>query len=224
MISAFFKALGDLGNPRIKSVLLQTTGLTIVTAIILWSAINWLLFNTEIVGNLPWVGGLVEQLIDVFGTIAAIYLVILLLPAFLGLYASFYIEAICRAVEQKHYPSLPEPRNQNILEATGIGLKFGIYLVLLNLAMLTLLILGPLYFFAAWAVNGFLIGREYIEMVAFRRMSVPEVREFRLVRRGPIYRTGLVLALIATIPIVNLLLPFFGTAMMLHEYERLRPK
>ncbi|MBO6783153.1 MAG: EI24 domain-containing protein [Alphaproteobacteria bacterium] len=224
MISAFFKALGDLGSPRFRSVLWQTVFLSLVTAILLWTVISWLLFSTEVVGDLPWVGGAVEVFADVFGSVAAFALMILLLPAFLGLYASFYIETICRAVEARHYSALPPPREQGITEAIWVGIKFGLLLIALNLLLLPLLLLGPLYFIAAWGVNGYLLGREYLEMVGFRRMSPAELREFRLRHRSTVYFAGLVFAFIATVPILNLLLPLFGTAMMLHVYERQRTR
>ena len=223
MISAFFKALGDLGSPRFQSVLWQSFFLSLGTAIVLWAGMSWLLFNTELIGELPWIGGALETFVDIFGVVAAFVLMILLLPAFLGIYASLYIETICRAVEARHYPDIAPPRNQGITEAIWVGVKFGILLIVLNLLMLPLLFFGPAYFLIGWAVNGYLLGREYLEMVGFRRMSPEELRAFRLEKRGSVYIAGLVLALIATIPIINLLLPLFGTSMMLHVFERLRP-
>jgi len=223
MISAFFKALGDLGSPRFRAVLWQTVGLSLGTAVILWAGISWLLFNTQFIGNIPWIGSGLDTFADIFGSIAAFLLMILLLPAFLGLYASFFIETICRAVEARHYTQLAPPREQGIGEAIWVGVKFGILLIVLNLLLLVFLIFPPVYFIVGWAVNGYLLGREYLEMVGFRRMTPAELREFRLKHRGSIYFAGLVFALIASVPVLNLLLPLFGTAMILHVFERLRP-
>lgn len=224
MISAFFKALSDLGSPRFRSVLWISFFLSLGTAILLWGGVSWLLFSTQFIGNLPWVGSALDTFADIFGTIAAFALMIILLPAFLGLYASLFIETICRAVEARHYPEIAPPREQGISEAIWVGIKFGILLIVLNLLILPLLFLGPVYFIAGWALNGYLLGREYLEMVGFRRMSPKELRDFRLKHRGTVYLAGLVFALVATIPIVNLLLPLFGTSMMLHIFERKRPK
>ena len=66
--------------------------------------------------------------------------------------------------------------------------------------------------------QGFLYGDSLFETI-----RVNHGRAFRLEKRGSVYIAGLVLALIATIPIINLLLPLFGTSMMLHVFERLRP-
>jgi CysZ protein len=222
MISAFFKALGDLGDPRMRSILWQTIGLSLITAMLLWSGLSWLLSSTELIGDVPFVGGWIETAVDWLGSIAVFALVVLLMPAFLGLYASFYIEAICRAVESRHYTHLQPPRNQSIMEAIIVGVKFGILLILFNVLLLVFIFFPPIYVVAGWAVNGHLLGREYLEMVGFRRMDPPHLREYRLRKRSPIFMSGLMLAVVASIPVVNLILPLFGTAMMLHVFEATR--
>lgn len=222
MISAFFKAFGDLGDPRMRSILWQTIGLSIITAMLLWSGLSWLLSSTELIGDVPIVGGWLETAVDWLGSVAVFVLVVLLMPAFLGLYASFYIEAICRAVEARHYPHLQPPRNQSIMEAIIIGLKFGVLLIAFNLLLLVFIFFPPIYVVAGWAVNGHLLGREYLEMVGFRRMDPRHLRDYRLKKRSPIFMSGLMLAVVASIPVVNLILPLFGTAMMLHVFEATR--
>jgi len=224
MISAFFKALGDLSDPRIRSVLWQSIGLSIITAMLLWGGLSWLLSSTELIGNVPFVGGWLETAVDWLGSIAVFVLVILLLPAFLGLYASFYIETICRAVEDRHYPHLAPPRNQSIMEAVIVGLKFGALLIVFNLFLLLFIFFPPVYFVLGWAVNGHLLGREYLEMVGFRRMDPKHLLEYRLKKRSPIFMSGLMLAVIASVPVVNLLLPLVGTSMMLHVFEATRDR
>ncbi|MEP4887109.1 MAG: EI24 domain-containing protein [Alphaproteobacteria bacterium] len=222
MISAFFKALGDFSDPRMRAVLWQSIGLSIITAMLLWGGLSWLLSSTQLIGNVPFVGGWLETAVDWLGSIAVFVLVILLLPAFLGIYASLYIETICRAVEARHYPHLAPPRNQSIVEAVTIGLKFGGLLIVFNLLLLVLIFFPPIYFIAGWAVNGHLLGREYLEMVGFRRMDPTQLRDYRLRKRTPIFMSGLMLAVVVSIPVVNLILPLFGTAMMLHVFEATR--
>jgi CysZ protein len=224
MISAFFKAIDDLSDPRLRAYLWQTVLLSLATAVGLWMGLTWLLFNTELIGELPWVGGIIETAIDYLGVVAAFVLMLILLPAFMGLFASFYIEAICRAVEERHYPDIAPPREQTIVEGVKIGAKFGILLIALNILLLLFIFIPPVYFIAGWAINGFLLGREYLEMVGFRRMDQNELVAFRKSKSGTIYLAGLAIAVVATIPVVNLLLPFFGTSMMLHVFERIRPR
>jgi CysZ protein len=224
MISVFLKAFDDLRNPRLRAYLCQTALLSLTTGILLWAGLSWTLFNTEMIGELPWVGGIIEMAADYLGVAVAFVLMIVLLPSFMGLYASFYIEAICRVLETHHYPEIAPSRKQTILEGVKIGVRFAILLIILNTLLLFLLFFPPVYFIAGWAINGFLLGREYLEMIGFRRMNKDELAAYRASKNGTIYITGLVLALVATIPLVNLLLPLFGTSMMLHSFERTRPK
>lgn len=224
MIHAFFKSIGDLSDTRMRNYLWQTVLLGLATAITLWMGLTWLLFNTELIGELPWVGGVIETAADYLGMIAAFVLMLILLPAFMGLYASFYIEAICRAVEARHYPDIVPPREQTIAEAIKIGTKFGVLLIVLNILLLLFIFIPPIYFIAGWAINALLLGREYLEMVGFRRMGPSELVAFRKSKSGTIYLTGLIIAAVATIPLVNLLLPFLGTSMMLHVFEHTRPQ
>lgn len=219
MIAAFFKAWDDVWRPRMRSVLWKCVGLSLLTAIAVMMGVYWLVAGTELVGSLPWVGGVVETLVDVLGWFAAFALMILLLPAFLGMYAGFYIETICRAVEERHYPHLPAPREQSIPEAVGTGAKFLVILVFVNLVMLPFALFFPPI---GWIVNGYLLGREYMEMVGFRRHEPKEVEALRARYRGRIFLAGFILALIATVPVLNLLLPLVGLAFMLHVHEILQ--
>jgi CysZ protein len=72
--------------------------------------------------------------------------------------------------------------------------------------------------------NGWLLGREYFELVALRHV---ERREATLLRRrfGPsIMLAGTLLALLSMIPLLNLVAPLFGTALMVHLFRHLRTR
>jgi len=217
MIVAFFKTLGQLPSPPFQRVLWLSIASSLATAIVLWFAIEGVLNHTRFFESV-WL----EAPLDVLGGLAAIVLLVLLLPAFIGLIASFMLETICRAVEARHYPHLPEARSQSIMEAIWIGLRFAAVLVLLNLLVLPLIFIPPLYFVVGWALNGYLLGREYFELVACRRLSPADTSALQRRQRFAIWLAGLIIAVIATIPLVNLLLPLFGTAFMLHTFERVR--
>lgn len=217
MFDALFKTLGQLPTPPFQRVLWLSVAGSLATAVVLWFAIKIVLDNTHFVG-LGWL----EWIVDILGSLAAVVLLVLLLPAFIGLVASFMLEWICRAVETRHYPHLPEARSQSIMEAVVIGLRFGIILIVLNILVLPLIFFPPVYFVVGWALNGYLLGREYFELVACRRLDHAEIRATRRAHGLTTWLAGLIIALVASIPIVNLILPLFGTAFMLHTFERLR--
>jgi uncharacterized protein involved in cysteine biosynthesis len=217
MFDAFFKTLGQLPTAPFQRVLWLSIAGSLATAIALWFALNTTLNHTDFVG-LAWL----DWIADILGSLAAVVLLILLLPAFVGLIASFMLESICRAVEARHYPHLPDARAQSIMEAVIIGLRFAAILIVLNILLLPLSFFPPLYFVVGWILNGYLLGREFFELVACRRLAPAEIRTMRRKHRLSAMAAGLVIAVVSVIPIVNLILPLFGTAFMLHTFQRVR--
>jgi uncharacterized protein involved in cysteine biosynthesis len=73
-----------------------------------------------------------------------------------------------------------------------------------------------------FTLNGYLLGREYFELVAQRRMTAVEAKALRRTRRARVFLAGVVVAFLLTIPLVNLITPIIATAFMLHIYEGMR--
>ncbi|HIC29274.1 MAG TPA: hypothetical protein EYO85_07535 [Rhodospirillales bacterium] len=92
-------------------------------------------------------------------------------------------------------------------------------LIVLNLFLLVFLLIPPLFPFVFYTVNGYLLGREYFELVALRRIGPEEARRLRKAHRGKLFLTGVIMALLLTLPVVNLLAPVVITAAMVHLFE-----
>jgi len=75
-----------------------------------------------------------------------------------------------------------------------------------------------------FAVSGYLLSREYFEVVALRRMPRLEAADFRRRHRMPLWTAGITVALLFWIPLLNLLAPIIGTAMMVHVVQGLSQK
>ena len=92
--------------------------------------------------------------------------------------------------------------------------------VLLNLLMLpvymALLVLPPLNVLVFAVVNGALLGRDYFQTVALRRLSPAQVSSLRLSRRKQVWAAGTAAALLLTIPGLNLIAPVIATAAFVH--------
>lgn len=67
-------------------------------------------------------------------------------------------------------------------------------------------------------VNGYLLGREYFDMVALRHMSWEAARKLREANKGYVWRAGALVAFLFTLPFVNLVAPVFGIAVMTHTF------
>lgn len=116
---------------------------------------------------------------------------------------------------------MPDTRPQPISEALISGLKFALTALALNILILPLLLAGPLYIIAFYAMNGYLLSREYFELVAARRYDAPTVEAIRKSRQKKLWIAGVGLTFLMTVPLVNLVAPIIATAFMVHYSVRL---
>src|SRR5262249_39648939 len=93
--------------------------------------------------------------------------------------------------------------------------------LVVNVIALFLLLVPGVNLIAFYAGNGYLLGREYFEMVAMRHLSPEEARRLRKSNLATVFLGGLIIAGLASVPIANLLTPLFATAFMVHVYKSL---
>lgn len=226
MIADAGRAVAQIGDPRFRRVLLLGVGLSAAlllgfSALAIWGAAA--LVGPEV--TLPWIGA-VTWLDNVAGwalvpvaLLASVFLMVPVASAFTGL----FLDRIADAVEDRHYPHLPPPRPQGWGEALRETAGFLLLVVAANAVALVLyLLLAPAALLVFWAVNGFLLGREYAQLVAVRRMSREEAARFRRRHRGTIWLTGVLMAVPLSVPVLNLLVPVLGAATFTHLHHRLR--
>ncbi len=225
ILNDFLKSLRQLPDPRFTTVLLTGLALTIALLVaVYWVfalAIGWFIPDTL---TLPWIGEVGG--IDTALSWAAIP-VMLLASAFLMIpvasaFSGLFLDQIADAVEDRHYPALPSARKVGLLEGLLDGLKFMGLLIGVNLvALIIYLFVAPLAPFIFWGVNGLLLGREYAQMVALRRLDATQAARFRKRHRFEIFAAGVLMAIPLTIPVVNLLVPILGVATFTHLFHRL---
>ena len=222
------RALSQIGDQRFRSVLLRGVGLTLLLLVALaWAAgwlAGWLVPDTI---TLPWIGqiGFVDNLASIGGVIAVLGLSVFLMVPVASAFTGIFLDDVADAVEETHYPALgPAPR-VGFGTALGDSLSFLGVIVAANLAALVLYLLfiplAPLIF---WALNGFLLGREYFQLIAMRRLGRDRAKTMRRRHRLTIWLLGLLMAVPLSIPVVNLLVPIIGVAAFTHLYHDLAAK
>lgn len=225
MISGLVLAFEQLGDPRIRGVIVRAVLVSIAVFIALMVGANWAIGSLSVVGI-----GWIDWIIRIFGSGAALVLGLLLFPAFAGLAVSFMLEPIARAVEARHYPGLPEARPEPVVEMLANAARFTAVTVALNLlvlafvvpVMLVTLVLIPFIPFVFYALNGYLLGREYFEFASVRRLEPAAGRALRRRHRVRIFLCGLAIAVLMTVPVVNWLMPVVAAAYMVHVFEHIR--
>ncbi len=216
MFLAFSKAIAQLPEKSLRRVVWIGIFGSIAVFAGLWFALSMMIAGFGIIDS-SWFYFLVSG-------VAVLIATYFLFPSVVTLILGFYLEDVVRAVEAKHYPELADRRKQNIGEILAIILKFSILSVILNILALPLYLVPVLNLFVFYVLNGYLLGREYFELVAHRRLEPTEARNLRRAFRGQNFIAGVGIAFLMTIPLVNLLAPVIGTAAMVHLVERWRRK
>ena len=218
MLTALCRALYALSTPPLRRIVALGLAVAILTFALLWLAVAGVLYNIAFFDWRP-----LNWLADLMGGLAVLALSWLFFPAVVTLIMCFFLERIAAAVEALDYPGCSPPRRQPILETLGMMLRLTALTLLLNLLALPVYLLLPgINLFLFLALNGYLLGREYFEVVALRRLDAAATRAARNRFGLRVFLGGVVIAALFALPLVNLVAPVIATAFMLHVFEALR--
>lgn len=217
MLTSISRSAAQLSDPRIRRVLIRSIALTIAILVPMLVGIWFGLDQIEVSqGWLHWI-------IDILGALALFVLAWVLFSVVASLVVSFFLDEVADAVEVRHYPGLSPARRQPLGELIREGLRFAGVSILLNVLALPiyalLLFLPPTNLVVFYGLNGYLLSREYFELVAFRRRTPREARRMRQAHPGQLLLVGVLIAFLLTVPLVNLIAPVFATALMVHLYH-----
>lgn len=215
MLRAAGQALQDLFTPPFRAVLWKCVGLTVALLALLIVAAEWafgyfVAWPDWIETTIQWLGGLALVAGSIF-----------LVPPVTSLIAGLYLDDIAAVVERERYPADPPGRELATLPAIGVAIKFFFVVLAVNIVALFLLLVPGVNLVAFYAGNGYLLGREYFELAAMRHLAPAEARRLRKANRLTIFLSGLIIAALASVPILNLVTPLFATAFMVRIYKGL---
>jgi len=220
LITSFQRALSQLPEPAFRKVLLRSLLLTGGLFIALLVGFGWLV-DDLVVSTYSWLNTLAE-----LGSFAAFFVVLLILfPAVSALFISFYLDDIAAAVEARYYPHDKTGSSARLSTTLWMAAQFGAILIVLNLLALPFyllfLIFAPISMIIYYSLNGYLLSREYFELVAIRHHEAAAVKIMRKSHRRELFLCGVVIAFLLSVPIVNLIAPIFATAFMVHVLKHL---
>ncbi|MBO6543155.1 MAG: sulfate transporter family protein [Alphaproteobacteria bacterium] len=219
MFKSLSLGLSDTFSKPLRAVMLRSLGLSLMLlALSGVGAFYGLEYIPPIGAN--WGAPFIDTVIDwLSGAIVVVVLVLLLMPVS-ALFAGLFLEEVAGAVEARHYPEDTAGRDQPFVQGLWIALKFTGLLILLNILALPLYFIPIVNVVTYWGLNGYLLGREYFELVALRHRTPDDARTLRRQKKASVFFAGVGAAALASIPLVNLLTPFFATAMMVHLHKR----
>src|SRR5205809_3584692 len=217
MVTALFRAVGALSEPPMRRVVALSVAFAMLTFAMLWLAVAATLYHTAFFDS-----PLLNWLVNLLGGLAVLGLTWLLFPAAVTLIMSFYLERVAAAVEAVDYPGRGPPRGQSVGEIVSITLRLTLLTLLLNLLALPVYLLVPgINLFLFLSLNGYLLGREYFEVVALRRLDPAAAKAARNRFGLRVFLGGVMIAALFSLPFVNLVTPVIATAFMVHVFEAL---
>lgn len=151
----------------------------------------------------------------------------LLFPGIVTMVMGVLVDQIATAVEEEYYPNRVGSRKVPVTDVVISAGKLTLIMLVVNLLALVPYII--LFFMTASigafalfvAINGFLLGREYYEMVAMRHMDRKMVHRFRVENGNKIFIVGALMAAMFAVPFLNILAPIVGAAVMTHVFHHL---
>lgn len=225
IFASFFKALGQIADPRFRRVM----GLGILLALALLAAVYagfLALIDSFAPGTveIPFVGPIsgIDTLLGWGSLFLMLGLSVFLMVPVASAFSGLFLEDIAAAVEERHYPGLPPVTPVRLGDSLVDSLNFlGLVIAANVLALVLYVFAGPFIPVVFWAVNGWLLGREYFTLVAMRRIGRQGAKALRARHAGRIWLAGILMAAPLSVPLVNLVIPVLGVATFTHLYHRL---
>lgn len=224
ILSSFFKAMGQMGDPRFRRVLFLGIALTIALLAgfyaLFLTVMNEAVDGTmvlPVIGEVTWIGDLLG-----WGSLfLMLFLSTFLMVPVASAITSLFLDEVASAVEAKHYPHLPDVKGVPFYESLRDTINFLGILIGANIVAILLYVMLPFAaIFIFWALNGFLLGREYFQIAAMRRLGREGAKQARKEHFGMIWLAGCLMAVPLTIPLLNLFIPILGAATFTHLFHQ----
>lgn len=221
LIRAAFAAWRQVLAGPLRRILWRSLALTLALLALLWFGLtrllNYYLHGHPISADYPILDGFAFFLAGAGLLIALVYL----LPAVSALVAGFFLDDAAEIVERTDFSGEAPGRALPAGRALLYGLRFAGLSLLVNLAALALFFVPVVNIGAFFVANAYLLGREYFELAAGRYRPMAEAAEMRRAHRPTVLLAGAMMAGLLLVPIVNLLTPLFGIALMVHIHKEL---
>jgi uncharacterized protein involved in cysteine biosynthesis len=229
MLSDLSRAIAQLRDPKLFKLLMLSLVAAFIALGLIVAAVIWFLtsqdFSTGGLFGISFLDIALAWLIDSAAFALAVLIALMLFPAVAVGLQSLFLDDVADAVEAKYYPNLPAGRRQRIGEIVATALRLTVVILAMNIVLLfvwliMIVTVPPLAPIPFYVVNSYLLGREYFELAALRRLSPDAAHVLRKRKLGWNMADGLILTFLFTIPIVNFAGPIIAAAYMTHRFHR----
>ena len=224
IIRAAALTVGQIADPVFRGVVIKSVLFTLclfatLTAFFYWAVPEVTFFESD---WLQWLNSVIEA----GSALAFLAVLVLTFSATATLIGGIFLDDIAVAVENRHYPGHPPGRSADFSKTFAVSMRFIAMTVFLNILVLPIylvaLFIPPIFACIFYGLNGYLLSREYFELVSLRHQDENFARRLRKANGSKVFLAGVVIAFLITVPIVNLFVPILATAYMLHIFKTLQ--
>jgi len=221
LVQSIVAAAREVFSPALRRILWKSIGLTVALLALVWAGLtrlfDYFLTNHHLSADYP----IIDSLAFFLAGFELFVVLLYLLPAISAIVAGYFLDDVAEVVERQDYPADAPGRALPFGQAIFYGLRFAGLSLLVNLVALLLLFIPGINIGVFFVANAYLLGREYFELAAGRFWPAEDVTRLRREHRGTVMAGGAVLAGLVLVPVVNLITPIFGAAMMVHLHKKL---
>jgi CysZ protein len=221
LFQAAFAAWRQVLSRPFRTILWRSIALTVALLALVWFGLtrlfSYYLQGHPVSSQYPILDGFAFFLAGAGLFVALAYV----LPAVSALVAGYFLDDAAEIVERSDFPQDPPGRALPTGQAILYGLRFAGLSLLVNVIALMLFFVPVVNVVAFFGANAYLLGREYFELAALRFRSPEEAGRMRVEFRPTVLLAGAMMAGLVLVPVLNLLTPLFGIALMTQVHKRL---
>jgi uncharacterized protein involved in cysteine biosynthesis len=202
------RAIAQFDDPVFLGVLARSVVYAALSFVAVLAGVDWAL--THFLSLPGWAAGLLASL-------GAALLAFFLFQPVAVTIGAFYSDRVAAAVERRWYPALPGAAGASLAIQAWDGIALGLRVLVLSLIGLVLTLALPgIGFVLGWLIAAWALGRGLFMAAAMRRMPRPVALVLYSRKRLAVLGIGVLLAAMGFVPLINLLVPVFGIACMVH--------
>jgi CysZ protein len=218
MFASARKAAALIFDPFFRTLVIRSLLLTLLLFVAGLAALEYGISQLPVLGS-----PVVNEALAWLAPVLFIFALGLLGGPVAALFGSLFSDSLAGRIEGRDYSGDPTARSGSFLITLKTGLRLTGLVLGADIALIPLDIgLPGIGHLATLAVNGWLLGREYFEMAALRHLPLAQADALRKTYGGAVLRAGLLISLLSVIPVLDLIAPLFGTAMMVHLFKRIQ--
>ncbi|MDX7952708.1 sulfate transporter family protein [Lichenihabitans sp. Uapishka_5] len=209
-------AFSEIFTPAFRTVFWKVLGVTLAILAVLVVGLHHGLLSLLTLPY-PWLQALASLLASLGLLVGSVFLV----APVSAIVAGFFVDDLAERVERDVDPAGVPGRPISIGASVWLGIRFGVVSLGVTLLAIGLLFVPGINAVAFLAANTYLFGRQYFEFAALRFHDYGQAAALRQRHGLLVFSAGFLIAVFVSVPVLNLLTPLFGTALMVRVHKRI---